>query len=316
MKNKDKTKEQLIQELAEMRKRIAELEASDAELSAILANAPIIIMLVDRERRVKKLNHSAIEFTGRPPDEMIDRRSGEALRCIHSQDDPKGCGFSAYCKNCMMCRIVLDTLETGNSYYRVEAKLSFALEEEQQERYFLESTVPLTVSNKQMVLICLEDITERKQAEEKLNQTMAELEAAFKQAEWGIITLRGVAHNLKNVAMSISIYCGSIKSEPISNAAKEKLRSIQERAEQMVQNFQRLFEATCEPHYESLNLPTLMDVLTLEIIQEHPVWKTKIHIDRQYGSDLNVTADLEKLAIVFRNLIINACEAMEQEGGR
>ncbi len=158
------------------RKRAEEaLQESETELSAIYNNAPIVMILVDAERRVRKVNRTAVEFTRRPEEEMIGLRAGEALRCLHSLDDPKGCGFGPSCEKCPVRNGVLDTFDTGESHHQVEAKLPFARGEKQEERDFLVSTAPLTLSMGQMVLVCIQDITERKQAEEELERSREQL---------------------------------------------------------------------------------------------------------------------------------------------
>ena len=65
----------------------------DEELVTIYENAPVIMLLVNAERRVRKVNKYAKQFAGVSDGELIGRRGGEALRCVHAPDDPRGCGF-------------------------------------------------------------------------------------------------------------------------------------------------------------------------------------------------------------------------------
>ena len=154
------------------RKQMEEaLRDSQTELSAIIENAPIVMLLVDRERQVRKANGAAIKFAGHPAEEMIGLRSGEALHCLHSLDDPRGCGFGQFCETCTVRNAVIDTLETGKSHYEVEAKLPFDLKGKPEEKYLLLSTIPLTIREEQLVLVCIEDITERKRGEEALRES-------------------------------------------------------------------------------------------------------------------------------------------------
>jgi GAF domain-containing protein len=59
----------------------------------------------------------------------------------------------------------------------MEANLPFARGEKQEELTFLVSTTLLSVPKDQMALVCIEDITERKRAEEALRRRTAQLEA-------------------------------------------------------------------------------------------------------------------------------------------
>ena len=81
----------LSEEKLLQRKRAEEaLRTSQAELSLMLDNAPIVMMLVDPERRVRKVNGATVEFTGRPAEEMIGLRGGEALGWRYNTEETLG----------------------------------------------------------------------------------------------------------------------------------------------------------------------------------------------------------------------------------
>jgi PAS domain-containing protein len=104
------------------------IKESEELLMAIYAKAPLLMILVDGERRVLKANKLVEQFAGASAGELLGKRGGEALRCLHALDDPKGCGFGPYCQNCKVRLTVIDTFETGHSYHQVETSLTFAIE--------------------------------------------------------------------------------------------------------------------------------------------------------------------------------------------
>jgi len=134
---------------------------------------------VDQDRRVTKLSDTLKEFTKLKEEEIIGMRGGEALRCIHHKDDPKGCGFGPACDECPLRRLILNTFKTGNSFRKVEAKFSFE-DDEVEQRTLLISTALLDIPDKK-VLICIEDITDRAQAEEKIKETNDQLKEMNKK---------------------------------------------------------------------------------------------------------------------------------------
>jgi PAS domain S-box-containing protein len=161
--------ERRLEELAsaEAECRVAEeaLRDSQSELSIVFDNVPVAMMLVDQERRVRKANRAAIKFSGHQADEMTGLRAGEALRCIRSLDDPRGCGFGPSCSECVVRRAVLYTIETGKSHCQVEAPLSLIRDEVQAEVHLLVSTTPIDAMESRMVLVCVEDITTHRRAD-------------------------------------------------------------------------------------------------------------------------------------------------------
>jgi PAS domain S-box-containing protein len=134
----------------------------EKELTAILYNVPMPMFLVDRNRRVQKVNPATIEFSGSSAEEMIGLRGGEALKCLHSLDNPKGCGFGVHCKKCKVRKTVLDTFDTGKGHQKVEAALPFDRNGKREELSLLVSTTLLKTSEKENVLVTIEDISELK----------------------------------------------------------------------------------------------------------------------------------------------------------
>lgn len=161
------------------------LQESEGELSTILSSVPILMLVVDSDRRVLQANAAAAKFAGRRAEEMVELRGGEALRCLHSLDDPRGCGFGPSCQICKTRLTVLDTFEKGDSHYQVEWHLPFSHRGKQEEVTFLLSTVLLPTSEKQ-VLMCIEDITELKDAEETLRLERDNLFAILEAMKDGV----------------------------------------------------------------------------------------------------------------------------------
>jgi PAS domain S-box-containing protein len=141
-----------------------------AELSVIHEHAPIAMMLLDSNGHICKVNSFAARFVDRSVDEMMGLQWGEALRCLHYLDDPKGCGFGSVCADCHVQHAVFETFDKGSSQADVEARLPFFNGDSSGERCLLISTAYLEIENTQRVLVCLQDITERKQAEKMLEE--------------------------------------------------------------------------------------------------------------------------------------------------
>jgi len=146
-------------------------DENDSDLLAIFENAPIIMLLVDEERRVRRSNKMAQERTSRENEQMVGLRAGEALKCIHSTDHVAGCGFGDYCHDCTIRKTIVDTFSTGKSYRHITAPVHLNGDDGSTELYVLLSTTLLNMSGNKMVLTCLEDITDLKHAEEAVRKS-------------------------------------------------------------------------------------------------------------------------------------------------
>lgn len=147
------------------------LRRSELELSAIFDGAPLPMLVVDAEGNVVKMNARAVELSRVPDGQTLGRPGGEAIRCVHALADPGQCGAGHDCTTCGIRRRVTETLETGRAIHRAEATVRYDHGDgEPLDMHVLISTAPLGLPQRRLALIVLEDITERRRAEQALRE--------------------------------------------------------------------------------------------------------------------------------------------------
>jgi len=151
--------------------------AKEAELEAIYENAPILLLLLDGERRVHKANSRAVEFSDTPLERMIGLRNGDAMRCLNALEARDGCGTGPQCGSCVLRKTIVDSLESGISRNDAEVSLPLLSEGGAADSHFLVSTKLLRIFGKPMVLVSLMDISARRKAEDSLRRLNRELKA-------------------------------------------------------------------------------------------------------------------------------------------
>ncbi|MBZ5622267.1 MAG: PAS domain-containing protein [Acidobacteriia bacterium] len=152
------------------------LLAAYSELAAIYANAPMVLLVVDGELRVEKVNDLAARFAGREMASMLGLPAGGAIGCLNALADPKGCGHGASCRQCPTRVAVLDTLGSGASHASIEAWLPLSVGGLERRRCLLVSTAAIQFDHTKKVLVCAQDITELKVAQRELQQQHQVLE--------------------------------------------------------------------------------------------------------------------------------------------
>ncbi len=165
----------VVRDVTQRKKEEAQLKDTLSELSAIYKNAPTAMILVDSERKIRKANSTAAGFAARSTEEMIGMVDGEALRCLNTPDDPRGCGYGTKCQDCRIKNAVLDTFKDGQNREQIEIWLPFLSGEKRKEKCLLVSTTLLQIGGESRVLLSIGDITEKKIAEESLRQSQQKL---------------------------------------------------------------------------------------------------------------------------------------------
>ncbi len=165
-------------------RNLAEQERANAhaELQAIYASVPVALMLVDKDRRVQKANMAASAAAGRAVTGMSGVTAGEALRCLNSLEDERGCGFGPSCESCSIRQAVKQTFEDGVQRAGIEAWMRVAGPGPDKEICLLLTTTLLDYDGERKVLVSAQDITEKKKSEAELEAERAELKAVYEHA--------------------------------------------------------------------------------------------------------------------------------------
>lgn len=192
---------------------------SEAELEVIYQNAPMIMMLLDRQKRVRKANGFTLNFNGRLMSDMAGLHLGEALCCFHAFHVQGELSSGSPCDQCAVQNSVMDTFKTGRNHHQIEVALTVYINGEIKELVFLLSTTKLFVEHQPMVLVSILNITERKLVEEALSKS----ETRF----------RFLAENAKDIIFQVEIepelklsYISPSVNEIIGYTPQELCRNI------------------------------------------------------------------------------------------
>ena len=143
------------------------LQAQTDLLATVFESSPNILMLVNAEGRVEKINRTGSEFSGNPQEELMGLLGGEVFRCINSFDG-KGCGRNPECADCPIRTRMMRSLREGKTILNEEGRLTVRKDAQELPLDFLISTVPVRIADETKVLITIVDITERKHNEERM----------------------------------------------------------------------------------------------------------------------------------------------------
>jgi PAS domain S-box-containing protein len=327
MKGKHKTKEQLISELAQMRQRMAELEASEAERKRIeqalreseekfskvfssSGNAICIISLA--ENKLIEINESFTRFTGYTREEVIGRSGVELGLWVKKEELERW----------------TNTLREKGKVYNEEFHSRMKSGE---IRVGLASAETLNIGGEPCRITVIADITERKRAEEALKEYSERLEEMVEErtqelrdAQEQLIRKEklavlgqlagGVGHELRNPlgAISNAVYFLNMVLEEPDPDVQETLEILQKEVKTSEMIISSLLD------FARAKLPTRRKVDVNDVVQEALSRVTvpeNVKVVNQLDGRLPIIlADSDQLGQVFGNIILNAVQAMPDGG--
>ena len=185
------------------------IERKRKNLEAIFDAVPVGLLLVDEDLVVVRVNDAIRKLVGKEFTEIINKPLGQALSCENITIEKKLCGTGDYCQKCPLRQNVLKAFQTSQSVNGIELQSETHFRNRSVKPWFALNVELVVIDDKRYAVVCLNDITERKLAEEKLAETMAmkqqfistvshELRTPLTAIREGInIVLEGVAGRVK-----------------------------------------------------------------------------------------------------------------------
>ncbi len=156
---------------------VARLQEASKEMETVFATVPVLIILVNQDARVEKINHVGTAHGGQNQS-MSGLPVGEALHCITALKAKDYCGKGERCANCVLRSAVNRVLQTGKSVVKQEGAMEVIRAGRAEAVYVSVSANIVELSPANKVVITINDVTNYKQAELELTKAKEEAEDA------------------------------------------------------------------------------------------------------------------------------------------
>ncbi|HUT29889.1 MAG TPA: ATP-binding protein [Sedimentisphaerales bacterium] len=156
------------------------LDQKQKSLQAIFDAVPIGMLLVDEEMTVKRVNDAIRQITGKEFAQILGKPVAEALSCIHSggESSEGACGLGAACEACELRRTIQKVLDEEHPVHQAEFHSTLTAQDGQGRPWFSISAEPTRIDGHKYVVVAIDDVTDRKEAEQRLKETM-EMKSQF-----------------------------------------------------------------------------------------------------------------------------------------
>ncbi len=156
--------EELVQQ------RTGQLEAANAQLQTVFDVVNVGMFLIDERGAVKRVNNTVSRWVGRDLSANGDHQPGDLLGCIHAMADPAGCGLTPYCRACPTRNAFETVLRCGQPVHDVETEVVLSVDDREARLWLEVSADPVVLDGKRHVILAMNNITARKQAEEAMER--------------------------------------------------------------------------------------------------------------------------------------------------
>lgn len=162
----DKPERTTLSKVYEQHKTIAE----DINIMQILEGFPELVLILNSNRQIVAFNSVAYHiFKVTDKKNILGKRAGEALNCIHHSDEPAGCGTTKFCQECGAAKSIRFTNETLKNSIE-ECRITSILEDKEVFYDFEVHTKSVLLKDENFTLFALRDISgeKRRQALERV----------------------------------------------------------------------------------------------------------------------------------------------------
>jgi PAS domain S-box-containing protein len=141
------------------------------------------LMLVDEAGAAVRVNQTLARWMGSDAAALVGRQPGDVINCLNARSEPEGCGHGAVCASCPVRQACTAVLGGGGPIRGVELEAAHLLGGRDRSLWVEVSADPLTIDGRRHVLLAINDITERKVAEEAVQRASERTEVDRRRLE-------------------------------------------------------------------------------------------------------------------------------------
>ena len=263
-------------------------------LSKALDAMPGMVMILNRSRQIISANQRLLAILSASVAEVVEKRPGEAVKCIRAGEGPDGCGTSVHCTTCGAVNAILKSMDKNTEIVK-ECRILVQAPAEVVPLDLRVTATPFEVEDEYFILAAIEDISHEKR--------VAVLQRTF-------------FHDVLNTAGCIEGYADFLVEDATSDP--EVCKRLLELSSQLIEEIQAQRDLL---HAESGDLETeKMPVKASQVLEE---LRTQ-YLNHAVAEERNITigetcdglliTDRRLLKRVLGNMLKNALEATPAQG--
>jgi len=263
-------------------------------LAKALDAMPGMVAILNSNRQIVAANRRFLDILGVTMAQLVEKRPGEAIKCLRANDGPDGCGTSMHCSTCGAVNALLDCREQNAEAVR-ECRVLVRAASEVVPLDLRVTASPFQIENEFFVLAAIEDISHEKR--------VAVLQRTF-------------FHDVLNTAGCIRGYADCLAEDSTSDPEMcQRLNALSGQLIEEIQSQRDLLHAESgdlKTQPVSIEAGQVLEELRSQYLKHPLAISRKISIGQV--SARPIVTDRRLLLRVLGNMLKNALEATSPNG--
>lgn len=158
----------IAEEITERKKYEDKLANEKKNLQTIFDTAPVGMLIVGRNRVIKKANKALVNIISNKIEDITGKRLGEVICCRNIIGKGLECGSDFECSNCEIRKSINDVIDNKQILQRYEFSYSLMVNDKKTDFWFGINAAPVVIDEEECVIVVIEDITTKKKMEETI----------------------------------------------------------------------------------------------------------------------------------------------------
>jgi len=264
------------------------LLGNDKHLQVLIDAVPLMVMILNTKRQIVAVNRQTLDIYRMNIKDVLGKRPGEIIGCIHSVDGPNGCGTSKSCRACGAVNTIVQSMAENRP---ASEECRILLQSGQALDWKITAT-PMVLAGQSLQCLMIEDISHQKRRQ---------------------VLERTFFHDILNTIGGIVGFSRVMAEE---NEPSEELQEIILMADELLEEVQSQRELVLAENgelnlnFEAIDLRTFLTHMASRY-RNHPVTGGR-GICVNIPEDRTIVTDGRLLRRVMGNMIKNALEASKE----